>query len=85
VLGKRAAFGKTGRDQVVGAAVQRHREFTGREPRAVDDRLIIAGKEAGGIAELADSHRNEIGLEELPRRLRSERSRLDRACADLFE
>ena len=29
---------------------------TGRKPRTIDDGLVIAGQEACGIAELADSH-----------------------------
>jgi len=47
--------------------------------------LVIAGEKAGGIAELANSHRNEIRLEELPRCLGSEQTRLDRASTDLLE
>jgi hypothetical protein len=53
--------------------------------RDIDDWLVIAGEKAGGIAELANSHRNEIGLEELPRCLGSEQTRLDRASTDLLE
>jgi hypothetical protein len=39
----------------------------GRDARAVDDRLVVAGEEAGGVAQLGDAHRTEIVLEELAR------------------
>jgi len=84
-IGKRAAVGDARRHQVARAAIQRDREFPGRKPRAVDDRLVIAGDKASGIAELADARRYEIGLEELPRRLGSEPAHLDRAGTDFLE
>jgi len=61
-IGKRAAVGHARRHQVARATIQRNRELTGWDPRAVDDRLVIANDKPGGIAELADAHRNEIGL-----------------------
>jgi hypothetical protein len=84
-VGKWTAIRHARHHQVARTTVQRHREFPCREPRAIDDRLIIAGEKAGGIAQLSDSHGNEICLEKLPRRLRFEPPRLDRAGADLFE
>ena len=85
MLGNGRAVGEAGRGEIGRPAIERHREFPRRETRAVDDRLVIAGEEARRIAELADAHRNEIRLEELARRGAFQRSRLDRAGADLFE
>ena len=54
-----------GGDEIARAAVQGHGELPGWKPRPVDDRFVIAGEKACGIAELADSHRHEIRFEEL--------------------
>ena len=51
------------------------------DPRALDDRLIIAGEEAGALAERRDAHRPEIRFEEGARRIACERDRRDRPAA----
>jgi hypothetical protein len=82
---KRASVGYARRHQIARATVQRHGEFPCREARPVDNRLIIPGEKARGIAEPADAHGNEIGFEELPRRLGWEAACPDRAGADILE
>jgi hypothetical protein len=77
--------GGAGRDQIARATVQWHCELPGRKPRPVHDRLVIAGEKAGGIAELADSHWQEIGLEELSGRFGIKPSSPDGPGAYLFE
>ena len=76
LAGKRIAeFAAAGDDEVGRPAVQRRGKFAGRNPRAVDDRLVIAGEKAVGVAELADAKRPEIVLEEFPRAVLFERNR----------
>jgi hypothetical protein len=36
-------------DEIARPPVDRHGELAGRKPRAVDDRLIVAGQESGGV------------------------------------
>jgi hypothetical protein len=67
------------------AAVQRHGELPGWKTRPVDDRLVIAGEKAGRIAQLANTHRHEIGLEEQSGRFGIKPPRPDGAGAHLFE
>jgi hypothetical protein len=85
VVGKRASVRYARRHQIARATEQRHGEFPGREARSVDDRLIVPGEKTGGIAEPADMRGDEIGFEELPRRLGREAARPDRTGAHVLE
>jgi hypothetical protein len=74
-----------GRDEIARAAVQRHGELPGRKSRPIHNRFVVAGEKACGIAELADSHRHEIRLEELSCRPRIKLPSGDGASTHLFE
>jgi hypothetical protein len=54
-IGKWAAGSDAGRDQVPGAAEQRHRKLPRRKPRSINDRLVIASEKARRIAKPANS------------------------------
>ena len=86
LLGKRIAkLAPAGDDQIGRPAIERRSKFAGRNARAVDDRLVIAGEKAVGIAELADAKRPEIVLEEFARAVFFERHRGTAARADGLE
>ena len=56
-----------GHEQIARTAMHRHGVFRGRNARAGDDRLVIAGEEALLLADLGDAEGQEI----LPRRRRA--------------
>ena len=80
-----AELAPAGDDQIGRPAVERRREVAGRHPRALDDRLVIAGEKAVAVAELVDAQRPEIILEEFARAVVLERDRRDGAFADRLE
>ena len=50
-VGKTVLDAAAGRDEVIGPTVERNREFAGRKPRAIDDRLEIPGEQPLRLAE----------------------------------
>src|SRR5271156_5717672 len=53
-----------GDDEIRRPTIERRGELAGRHARALDDRLVIAGEEAVGIADPVDADGTEIVLEE---------------------
>jgi hypothetical protein len=51
--------------EIARTPIERPVEFGIGNARAVDDRLVVAGEEAGRFAELGDPHRSKAVLEEL--------------------
>src|SRR5262245_22830410 len=58
-------------EQVARAAIHRHRILGRRDTRAFDDGLVVAGEEAGRVADLGDAQGQKVLLEERARLLRA--------------
>src|SRR5262245_45741541 len=56
--------------EIAWAAVEWHRELRTREPRTLDDRLVISCEQPGFLAELGNPYRPEIVLEKRARLVR---------------
>src|SRR5580698_2726972 len=72
-------------DEIGRPAIERRREFAGRHARAGNDRLIIAGKKAAGVAKLVDADRAEIVFKEFSCTVFVERNGLARPFANVFQ
>ena len=80
-----AELAPAGDDEIGRPAIKRRRELAGRHPRAFDDRLVIAGEKALGVAEPVDAQRPEIVLEEFLRAVVIERDGRKGPAANILE
>src|SRR5262249_35700233 len=84
-VGKAGAGAARRRHEIGRTAIDRDLEDGRRKPRPVAHRLVVAGEEAGTVAQLADAQRAEVALEKLPRPLLAEPSGGERPAAHLLE